>query len=754
MGKGNIMQCPSCGAEINITDKDNPKVECLYCGSVLDNVLYRERKRSAYKPKRVIPFSTTEDDFLKSFYRHLVNTDYVPTDIFEKIKVGKIDKVFLPMYRFNGSFSASWSCTEVIRRSRQKPDKTTEYYNEYHPASGVANGGFHFLYTANENDELPQGLETLPLPLKYNSQYATSSVVCDNSTFYEAEKSNARIFFADVDSHAVWNNGDIHDYIDNLAYKAAISAAPSSHQDFSYGWNCNTSPAELMMIPFWCITYEYEGKTYTFVEDGIGQNSYLDHPQDEGEKGKVDKVKVKRIFAIIESVIFLLIGIVGCFNAPSSQIPNFVILIIASIIYPLALWIGYKNEIEAIKDYAKGQRNNGLMKFLGKSESVLDIHINSASRKWNWAIVAIGSFIMCFLTIPKDEPNNKIEVNTPTESQTTESESTENMPIETGEEKKEVEDFVSVVDTTIVDSLLYAKNDVVENDSIVISNLKEEFTFLLDYMHNGDDCEYFLYDITNDGIPELWVIPEGSGLGVGSLIAYSFKGNRAKQIYKTWVGNSSVHKGDNYLLRRNAHMGYSSWAKIYYDGEIKEEVIFEEELDFEKDENASYTQPKEEYVELHRATEKETINRINVAPTIPKGMSILLGHNKTIVEDFKYLSFEGNFNDGKNYYPIMLSFIKPSVVRTETYEIVLLNPQKTIGNLESNEITDFEISYNGGYITLNSKKDNDFRIILSAQKTDRWIGKAKLGETWYNVDIKITEKTFPFSDFLYSNLYL
>ena len=108
--------------------------------------------------------------------------------------------------------------------------------------------------------------------------------------------------------------------------------------------------------------------------------------------------------------------------------------------------------------------------------------------------------------------------------------------------------------------------------------------------------EYFLYDITKDGIPELWLI-HGTSEADRALTVYTPTETGLKKIYEGGGGHSSFYKGKNYILRLNAHQGYAVWIKLSYNGtKITEKVIFEEDCyKTEKD----YTEPKEPSINIY-----------------------------------------------------------------------------------------------------------------------------------------------------------
>jgi len=102
----------------------------------------------------------------------------------------------------------------------------------------------------------------------------------------------------------------------------------------------------------------------------------------------------------------------------------------------------------------------------------------------------------------------------------------------------------------------------------------------------GDGGEYFLYDITGNGVPELWL---SSTYGAGSTEVYTYSHGKLKHIYTGGGGHSGYHRGKGYVIENWAHMGYQVIYKLTYrHGKISQQKLFESE-----DEMADYREVSE-----------------------------------------------------------------------------------------------------------------------------------------------------------------
>ena len=142
-----------------------------------------------------------------------------------------------------------------------------------------------------------------------------------------------------------------------------------------------------------------------------------------------------------------------------------------------------------------------------------------------------------------------------------------------------------------------------------VENARASYIALLDrynarYGDGYPNC-YFLYDITGDGMPELW-IESGTCEADYEMHIYTLADGVAKMIHSTDYSHASCYKGDNYIIITHCHMGYAYWYKISFDGsKIVEKKVFDQEL---AEDEYEYTEPDETYVSTYLQTEHDPIN--------------------------------------------------------------------------------------------------------------------------------------------------
>lgn len=175
----------------------------------------------------------------------------------------------------------------------------------------------------------------------------------------------------------------------------------------------------------------------------------------------------------------------------------------------------------------------------------------------------------------------------------------------------------------IADSL-----EIVRKDSIRLAEQKEKerqdslekvriqmkqkpYLTLLDKYGQGDNwgkC-YFLFDITGDGLPEIWMnIKESEDF---HFHVYSCLNGEAKLLFNEELGyNCSFYNGDNYVLMEYAHMGFQVIYKFYLSNNvIKKEKIFETE-EAESMNDVVYKEIEEPSITTYELTDKSAIYEI------------------------------------------------------------------------------------------------------------------------------------------------
>lgn len=286
--------CPSCKRPINTFNPNKLMAECPYCHSKMVNPLVKPKDVPV--PERIIPFTTNEQSFENAMTNALINQDYVPTNIFEAISTGDVIQAYLPMYLFEGTYNASWSCESAyedqkvdISRNWTNSGKTvtTKNVKKWRPQNGNAAGNFAFLCLANEGNEIPEELRQFtslfPYDVMMSKEYADGMIDFNDENMMTLERN--------ADETLIWQKHG-KDMVEQTAKNAALNQIGNQEiRNFRASSSFNlTTKGKYVYAPFWFVYYNYAGSQYHFLMDGIGQRTEYSYPVNQDE---VDFVKGK-----------------------------------------------------------------------------------------------------------------------------------------------------------------------------------------------------------------------------------------------------------------------------------------------------------------------------------------------------------------------------------------------------------------------------------------------------------------------------
>lgn len=305
-----VLKCPSCTGNITSFSPFKSTIVCPHCQTVIKNPI--ATAKDAVLPERYIPFSTTEENFEQTLINALVQEDYVPTDVFQAINTDSVFKAYLPMYLFEGSYNASWSCessymTQETKISHNWTDSgktiSTKDVKKWRPQNGNASGNFAFLCLANESDELPKELREFT----YNFPYDVMMSKQFNGDLLKGEDEELITIPMNADATIVWQKHG-KDMVDQTAEQAALNQIGNQEiRNFRASSSFNlTTKGEYVLAPFWFVYYTYNNSKFNFMMDGTGQRTSYSYPVDPEEVDFVNgKEKIKKMFKYLWLLLFV-----------------------------------------------------------------------------------------------------------------------------------------------------------------------------------------------------------------------------------------------------------------------------------------------------------------------------------------------------------------------------------------------------------------------------------------------------------------
>lgn len=275
------VKCPNCGAPITSFNEFKTQIECPYCHTTLRNPSSIAVLKSMKQPERIIPFTTTEEDFGHHLVDALIHRQYVPKDVFDYIHAEDTMKAYLPMFLFEGKYEASWSGHV---KEYYEDNGSTKSLKRY--VNGNAYGNFSFLCLAYEGEDIPEELKSFSATFPYDVNITR---MYDPAIIGDDPDQNLTTIPVNSDPELVWQRE-----CEDTAYKIAENGIRHQAGDEvkNLQWNVSFdvfNRGTLVLVPFWFVYYNYQQSTYYFIMDGIGSQEKIITPEDMDEKKDVKK---------------------------------------------------------------------------------------------------------------------------------------------------------------------------------------------------------------------------------------------------------------------------------------------------------------------------------------------------------------------------------------------------------------------------------------------------------------------------------
>lgn len=279
--------CPSCKRPINTFNPNKLMTECPFCHSKHVNLLVN--RKDVPMPERIIPFTTNEQTFENALVNTLVNQDYVPTDVFDSISAGDVIQTYLPMYLFEGTYNASWSCESSYTDQKVSVGNnifdgsqsvSTKNVKKWRPQNGSAAGNFAFLCLANEGNDLPEELRQFTRLFPYDVLMSKEF----EPDMIDYEDDNLMTLERNADVQLVWQKHG-KDMVEETAKNSALfQLGKQEIRNFRASSSYTlTTPGRFVLAPFWFVYYNYGGEQYYFLMDGIGERAEYSYPINQEE---------------------------------------------------------------------------------------------------------------------------------------------------------------------------------------------------------------------------------------------------------------------------------------------------------------------------------------------------------------------------------------------------------------------------------------------------------------------------------------
>ena len=284
------ISCENCGGEL-IFSPGTQLSSCNFCGSEFN---IQDSKDTQFKSvEKILPFSTTKEEFEIAALEWLSEGDLTPDDILESSMFNNQVGVYLPMWMYEGRYDGSWSASSGYNRIEEyvgksydgkKLETKTRTVTDWRPSNGNCKGDFQFLATASADSSIPSSVKAFSHDVE---------VTRNNLKDFKAEYSQGfSLLEIQLESDECW---DLHGewqanhYVESVTKKRIPG---DKYKDFYVDAVYDLTNKVSCYVPFWLRNYKYSNEDFHLYMDGSNTLRINgERPIDKGRSAEVDKLK-------------------------------------------------------------------------------------------------------------------------------------------------------------------------------------------------------------------------------------------------------------------------------------------------------------------------------------------------------------------------------------------------------------------------------------------------------------------------------
>ena len=150
-----VYTCPSCGAEIITTDKNDAVGFCQYCGGAS---LIFDKIRQEWKPEHIIPFQITKEQCKEAYRKAAAHNPFVSKKYRDPQLIEGFRGVYMPYWSYRASVSGNFVIKATAPREHESGNTyIIRHYNLYGSSDGTLDGFSHDA-SLNFDDDLSETL--------------------------------------------------------------------------------------------------------------------------------------------------------------------------------------------------------------------------------------------------------------------------------------------------------------------------------------------------------------------------------------------------------------------------------------------------------------------------------------------------------------------------------------------------------------------------------------------------------------------
>ncbi|MFD2304998.1 zinc ribbon domain-containing protein [Enterococcus termitis] len=335
----NIELCANCGSPVTF-NIEKQQFACDFCHTTFSTKAEKDFDNLTFEADDLIPFQVAEGLAKKQFYEWLIAGKNVPMDILGKVKNIQLEQVYIPYLGAYVTYEGSWGADIGYNRSETYTDYVTtqdKKGNKYkEPVTKTRT-----VVDWNHSSDVFSGIA-------FKSYLINNELTGAAASF--AENTSSLDFLDDVkpfDEHYTAGTRQLK-ISSNKVSEALRSARNFAHDEavkemhrilpgdknknakitkFSYNIT-----SKYTYVPFWKITYKYEGIDYMALLTAVKKNKIQidgSRPMSQEDSTLEKGLKRKGYYGLFASIGFVLVNILGVL--PDAASPYLTLLIIGGI---------------------------------------------------------------------------------------------------------------------------------------------------------------------------------------------------------------------------------------------------------------------------------------------------------------------------------------------------------------------------------------------------------------------------------------
>ena len=246
--------CPSCGAELLTTDKNDAVGFCQYCGGA--SMIF-EKMRQEWKPDYIIPFKITKEDCKKAYCKEVrrhpfVSGRYKKPDLIESFR-----GIYMPYWSYRSVMRGEFRVKAKSQRERVSANTYEIVHYDIVGNSNLALEGYSRDASLSFDDDISDALA--PYEYRQQTPFAPGYL----SGFYaESGDVNAHEYDSIISLEA--KEDAVNALIQNDAVKKCCEQLKSTSDADTTRASVNIESAKRTLNPVWFMSYR-KGKDITYA---------------------------------------------------------------------------------------------------------------------------------------------------------------------------------------------------------------------------------------------------------------------------------------------------------------------------------------------------------------------------------------------------------------------------------------------------------------------------------------------------------